>query len=143
MILTKWEGLLPNNTMKKFIICTIVLLTSGCSLSFGQNAHFMTSGVITYEKTINMYALFRKDINKDNESFLQPAYEQYKKNQPQFKKLKSTLTFGDNRTLFTPVEDDATNNGSFWGDDAMVNQNNTTFIDLLAGTLVSQKQVFE
>ena len=129
--------------MKKFIIFTTALLILSSSLSFAQNAHFTTAGVIEYEKTINMYALFKKDINKDNESFLQPAYEQYKKNQPQFKKLKSTLAFAGDKTLFTPIEDDATNNGSFWGDDAMVKQNNTTFIDLVAGTLISQKQVFE
>jgi GLPGLI family protein len=143
MILTKWEASQPNKAMKKFITYFIVSLTLGSSLAFGQNAHFTSSGVIEFEKTINMYALFRKDINKDNESFLQPAYEQYKKNQPQFKKLKSTLTFGDNKTMFTPIEDESTNNGAFWGDDAMVKQNNTTFIDLLAGTLISQKQVFE
>ena len=128
--------------MKKFISYTITMLTLGSSLAFGQNAHFTTSGTIEFEKTVNMYALFRKDINKDNESFLQPAYEAYIKNQPQFKKLKSTLTFEDNKTLFTPVEDDG-NNNSFWGDDAMVKQNNTTFMDLLAGTFISQKQVFE
>jgi GLPGLI family protein len=129
--------------MKKFTIYTTLLLALSSSLSFGQNAHFVTSGIIEYEKTINMYALFRKDINKDNESFLQPAYEAYKKNQPQFKKLKSTLVFGNNKTLFTPIEDDATNNGAFWGNDAMVKQNNTTFIDLAAGTLISKKRVFE
>ncbi len=128
--------------MKKIAIYIIAMLTLGSSLAFGQNAHFPMSGVIEYEKTVNMYALFRKDINKDNESFLQPAYDAYVKNQPQFKKLKSTLTFGDNKTLFTPVEDEG-NNNSFWGDDAMVKQNNTTFIDLLAGTMISQKQVFE
>jgi len=128
--------------MKKFAIFTIAILTLGSSLAFGQNAHFTMSGVIEYEKTVNMYALFRKDINSDNESFLQPAYEVYVKNQPQFKKLKSTLTFGDNKTLFTPIEDDGRNNGWFWGN-PMVEQNNTTFIDLLAGTLISQKKVFE
>jgi len=129
--------------MKKLILYTIALLVLSANLAFAQNAHFTTSGTIEFEKTINMYALFRKDINKDNESFLQPAYEQYIKNQPQFKKLKSTLTFADNKTLFTPIEDESTNNGSFWGDDAMVKQNNTTFADLVAGTLISQKEVFE
>jgi len=118
----------------------MLLLT--VDFSFGQNAHFTTSGVVEYEKTVNMYALFKKDIDKDNESYMQPAYEAYKKNQPQFKKLKSYLNFTDNKTLFTPVEDEA-GNGAFWGDDAMVKQNNTTFTDLQTGTFISHKTVFE
>jgi len=128
--------------MKNVIICLTAIFLSTASLSFGQNAHFVKSGVIEFEKTVNMYALFRKDINKDNESYMQPAFESYKKNQPQFKKLKSTLSFSDNKTLFTPIEDEA-GNGAFWGDDAMVKQNNTTFTDLQTGTFISHKTVFE
>ncbi len=128
--------------MKNIIIFLTAILLLTVDLSFGQNTHFTTSGVIEYEKTINMFALFRKDINKDNESYMQPAFEAYKKNQPQFKKLKSTLNFTDNKTLFTPIEDEA-GNGSFWGDDAMVKQNNITFTDLQSGSFISQKSVFE
>jgi GLPGLI family protein len=128
--------------MKTLKILLLLIFTTGALPVLGQNAHFIKSGVIAYEKTVNMYALFRKDINKDNESYMQPAFETYQKNQPQFKKLKSTLNFSGDKTLFTPEEDEE-GNGSFWGDDAMVKQNNTTFTDLLNRTLVSQKQVFE
>ena len=123
-----------------FFITAILLLMAG--ISSGQNAHFVNSGVIEYEKTANMYAIFKKGINKDNESFLQPAFEAYKKNQPQFKKLKSTLSFTDNKTMFKPIEDEG-GNGGFWGNDAMIKQNNTTFTDLTANTFISQKNVFE
>jgi GLPGLI family protein len=143
MILTKWEALpQKNRIMKNVIIFLTAILLLTVDLSFGQNTHFTTSGIIEYEKTINMFAMFRKDIDKDNESFLRPAYEQYVKNQPQFKKLKSTLSFADNKTMFTPIEDESSN-GGFFGNDAMVKQNNTTFTDLLAGTFISQKKVFE
>jgi len=127
--------------MKKLTLFTIALLFLSNHL-FAQNAHFVSTGVIEYEKTVNMYALFKKDINKDNESYMQPAFEQYKKNEPQFKKLKSTLSFADNKMLFTPIEDEG-GTGSFWGDDAMVKQNNTTFTDLVAGNFITQKSVFE
>jgi len=143
MILAKWE-VLPqrNRSMKNVIIfLTAILLLNG-HLSFGQDVHFTTSGVIEYEKTVNMYALFRKDINSQNESFIQQAYEAYKKNQPQFKKLKSILNFSDNKTLFTPVADEA-GIGVFWGNDAMVKQNNITFTDLQSGSFISQKRVYE
>ena len=128
--------------MKNTIIFLTGILLSIAGRSIGQNAHFATSGVIEFEKTVNMYALFKKDINKDNESYMQPAFEVYKKNQAQFKKLKSTLNFTDNKMLFTPVEDEA-GNGAFWGDDAMVKQHNITFTDLHSGNVISQKSVFE
>ena len=128
--------------MKNIIIYLTATLLLTTDFSFGQNVHFITSGIIEYEKTINMYALFRKDIYNDNESFLKPAYEQYVKNQPQFKKLKSTLNFADNKTLFSPIEDE-TSNGGFWGNDAMVKQNNIIFTDLLSQSFISQKKVFE
>jgi GLPGLI family protein len=142
MILVKWAVLQKNNMMKPATLFVLGMLLLNSCLLCAQNTHFTTSGVIEYEKTLNMYALFRKDINKDNESYMQPAFEAYKKNQPQFKKLKSTLNFTDNKTLFTPVEDEA-GNGSFWGDDAMVKQNNITFTDLQSGSFISQKSVFE
>ncbi len=128
--------------MKTATLSTIALLLLTNSLLFGQNTHFTTSGVIEYEKTVNMYALFRKSINKDNETFTKPAYEQYIKNKPQFKKLKSVLNFKDNKSLFTPVEDEVGISG-FWGEDAMIKQNNTTFTDLQNHTFITQKDVFE
>jgi len=144
MTLVKWPALRPNNTMKKFSLYLLIALMLCSSLAFGQNAHFVNAGTVEFEKTINMYALFRKYIAKypEDEGFSKPAYEQYVKNQPQFKKLKSTLVFGDNKTLFTPVEDNSPYNG-FWGDDSMVGQNNTTYMDLANGLMTSQKQVFE
>lgn len=122
------------------IISVALLLITGNT--FAQNAHFVNSGTIEFEKTANMFALFSRSINKDNETFLAPAFEQYKKNQPQFKKLKSNLNFTGNQTMFVPALDESTR-GGFFGDDAMVNQNNTTFSDLQTGTFISQKKVFE
>ena len=89
-----------------------------------------------------MYAIFQKGITKDNESFLTPAYEAFKKNQPQFKKLKSTLTFSDNKTLFTPADDENSIPG-FFGNTAMITQNNIIFTDAGAGTFIATKKVFD
>lgn len=105
-----------------------------------QNAHFAVNGTVEYEKTVNMWAMMKKRINKNNESYMQPAYEQFRKTQPQFKKLTSTLTFGDNKTLFTPKPDDSPAN--MWGA-VMVTQNNTVASDLNSLTSVIQKVVYE
>ncbi|HEY8780869.1 MAG TPA: GLPGLI family protein [Mucilaginibacter sp.] len=129
--------------MKTKIIFLIGILILAVNLAFGQsNARFTTSGVIEYEKTVNMYALLKKQINKDNEAFYQPIYDSYIKNQPQFKKLKSTLSFADNQTMFVPTEDE-NGTGNFFGNNAMVNQNNTIFTDLQTKTFVGQKKVFD
>lgn len=118
-----------------------ILLLSGFAVK-AQNAHFTSSGTIEFEKTVNMFAMLKKQINKDNEAFYQPIYDAYVKNQPQFKKMKSTLSFVDNKTAFTPIEDENATN-SFFGNEAMVGQNNTTFTDFNSQSYVNQKKVFE
>ncbi len=120
-------------------IACLLLLSTGL---FAQNAHFTTSGVIEYEKTVNMFALLKREINKDNEAFYQPLYDSYVKNQPQFKKLKSKLNFADNKTLFTPIVDESSS-GNFFGNMALVNQNNTILTDLQTKTFIGQKLVFD
>jgi hypothetical protein len=88
--------------MKKHMFILLTCLFSG-SIAFAQNTHFTTSGTIEYEKRVNMYGVIKAVINKDNESWYAPAFESYKKTNPQFKVLKSTLTFGSNKTLYAPI----------------------------------------
>jgi GLPGLI family protein len=122
-------------------LLTGLLLFSYCEVN-AQNAHFTNSGTIEFEKTVNMFSMLKKQINKDNEAFYQPIYDQYIKNQPQFKKMKSTLNFVDNKTFFVPIEDENATN-SFFGNEAMVGQNNTTYTDLNTQSYINQKKVFE
>jgi cytochrome c-type biogenesis protein CcsB len=76
MISIKWEG--NQNNMKKLTLITLSIFWTGQFL-FGQTAHFTTSGIIEFEKTANLYAIFQKSINKDNESYLVPDFEAFKK----------------------------------------------------------------
>ncbi|GAA4338972.1 GLPGLI family protein [Mucilaginibacter gynuensis] len=128
--------------MKKIYIITIAVIACLSNIAAAQNARFARSGTIEYEKSMNMYAIIKKNINKDNESYLQPAYDQYKKNQPQFKKLKSTLNFSDNKTLFVPIPPENTNNG-FFGNSPMTVQNNTVYTDFNTNKIINQKKVYE
>jgi len=127
---------------RTFIIIAACLITFTGSLVRAQNAHFTTSGTIEFEKSINMYAIIKKLINKDNESYLTQALDQYKKTQPQFKKLKSTLTFDDNKVLFSPQPEEATTN-NFFGSSPINTQINTIASDLSTGTSITQKKIFE
>lgn len=125
---------------KNFILSLILIFSS--ELIFAQHAHFTTSGTIEFDKNINVYGIMKKQINKDNETFTVPALEAYKKNNPQFKVLKSTLSFSDNKTLFTPIVPENQSN-NFFGGGPMVNQGNTIYTDLSTSSKISQKEVFE
>jgi len=126
--------------MKRTLVILFALLLA-YTFSDAQNAHFSTSGVIEYEKTVNMFALMKKEINKDNESYMEPVYEAFIKTNQQFRKLKSTLTFSADKTLFVPVEDDGAPS-NFWGN-VMADQYNTVYTDVTAGNTVCQKKVYE
>jgi GLPGLI family protein len=128
--------------MKYILLSATILFTLSSNLLLAQNTHFTQNGTITFEKTINMYAVFQKLITKDNESFLQPAFESFKKSQKQFKVLKSTLTFTNNKTLFTPIEPE-TASGGFFGGGPLANQVNTVFTDLNTSTSITQKNIFD
>lgn len=126
--------------MKKAILFTILLCTG--KLLLAQNTHFTTSGTIEFEKSVNMFALIKKNITKDNADYMQPVYDQYIKTKPQFKKMKSVLTFSKDKSLFKPVEDELPAN-DMYGNDPMVTQNNIIFTDLLNNTSITQKNVFD
>jgi GLPGLI family protein len=127
--------------MKKKIILFAILsgLAAGAR---AQHAHFANSGTIEFERRTNAYALIGKAINKDNEAWMQPAFDYYKKNSPQFRILTAKLAFGDNKTLYTPNDADIPAN-MLMGDSPMLNQFNTIFTDLPAKSAVDQKKVFE
>ncbi|MCC8424260.1 GLPGLI family protein [Mucilaginibacter sp. UR6-11] len=128
--------------MKNLLItfgCFLILANTNC---LAQTEHFTTSGIIEFTKTSNAYAIIRKEINKDNESYTQNAFEEYKKTQPQFKVLKSTLKFGSNKTLFTPVEPETPPTNYFFNV-VIAEQNSTVYTDLNTGISTSQKKVFE
>lgn len=129
--------------MKQITLLTILLLllltdTSG----FAQHARFTTEGIIEFEKSVNMHAQIKKYITKDNEAYYIPAFDQYKKSQPQFRVLKSTLTFSKDKTLFTPVPAEETARNWF-SDIPATTQNNIIYTDLSSNTSLVQKSIFE
>jgi GLPGLI family protein len=141
MISPKWGAARQkNNRMKKTVIILSTLLFLS-NIVFAQHAHFPTSGKIEFNRTMNMWALMKKRINKDNEAFMQTIYDAYVKSTPQFKVLKSTVSFNDNKTLFVPIEDE--NTDSFFGESPITTQNNIVYTDLSTNTQISQKKVFE
>jgi len=127
--------------MKTRLAFLIALLFAG-KIMFAQNAHFTTSGSISYEKSVNTFAIIKRLYGDDlNEGFFKQAFEQYQKTQPQFKVLKSTLVFDNSSTLFTPVPPE-TSSGNFFSLPAS-DQFNIIYTDLGAHSVTEQKAVFE
>ena len=127
--------------MKTKLAFFIALLFTG-KLTFAQNAHFTTSGTISYEKSVYTFAIIKRLYgDRLNDGIFSQAYEQYKKTQPQFKVLKSTLAFDKDKSLFTPLPPENIP-GSFFNIPT-ADQNNTVYTDFELNAVVEQKAVFE
>ena len=139
---TKMAGGAPKQQRLKKKILLFASLLIHVAIVSAQYAHFITSGTIEFEKRTNAYALIQKMINKDNEAWMQPAFDYYKKNNPQFRTMNAKLEFSNDNTLYTPKETDLIQNGLV-GDSPMLNQFNTIFTDLGVKKIIDQKKVFE
>ena len=122
------------------IFLSILLLSA--EMVFGQHARFTTEGSIEFEKSVNMHAQIKKMINKNNETFYLPAFEQYKKNQPQFKTMKSTLSFSKDKTLYSPIAGEPAPR-SFFSELPAANQHSIIYTDLGTSKSTAQKNVYE
>ena len=87
--------------MKNFYL-TLAFISLNVQLLPAQDIHFTNSGTIEFEKSVNTYALIRRGqiSGKNLAGMEKQLLEQYQQSNPQFKVLKSTLTFSNNKTLF-------------------------------------------
>ncbi|MBK1439040.1 GLPGLI family protein [Parapedobacter sp. ISTM3] len=121
------------------LACLVVFMTVSQPLR-AQYARFVESGVVEFEKRVNMYAKIKSRIG-DN-SFMEQAFEQYRKTNPQFKSFKYSLAFADGKTRFWPHAAPGSSTG-FLGNDPSVDLGNIIVTDLIAGQSISQKSVYE
>ncbi|TCD03411.1 GLPGLI family protein [Pedobacter psychroterrae] len=128
--------------MKHTLIMVSACLLFSISSLFAQNVRFTTDGIIEFEKSSNMFAIMKRQMEKNSSSFMQQAYDAYVKNQPQFRVLKSTLAFSKDKTLYTPIAEENSSRGFFFNDPS-TEQSNTTYTDLALGLFTTQKKVYE
>jgi hypothetical protein len=76
--------------MKKHLFVLLTCLFSSSIAYLHKTRILPHRALSSTRKRVNMYGVIKKVINKDNESWYAPAFESYKKNNPQFKVLKST-----------------------------------------------------
>src|SRR5690606_18559395 len=111
---------------------------------FAQYAHFVETGSIEFEKRINIYAIIGKKITPNSSGLEVRMFEEYKKTQPQFLTLKSTLSFSKDKTLFVPTANENSIPAlNFLGIGPTSSQINIVANDLTSKTSTIQKQVFE
>ncbi len=118
----------------------LTMLFAYWNIGIAQTLHVIHYGVIEYEKTDNMFALIKKKVTPSSMEY-KPHYEEYLKTEPQFLKLKSTLTFSNNKTLFIPTP--SAQRISYWYDSPMANQINIIYSDLDKKVSVIKKDFYE
>lgn len=128
--------------MNRKLILLVLLFISISAVTSAQNIRFVKEGIITYERTINTYAIMEKKMSKSDNAFKGPMMDGFKKSQSQFKTLKSTLYFSKNQTLFKPTEDTSPP-VNYFGPSPEFSQLNTIFSDLSTHQQVTQKSAFE
>lgn len=125
----------------KRILITLYILILSVGVSSAQHK-IITKGSIEFEKSVNTYAIIKKMLGPNMQGLTQQLFEQYQKSQPQFKVLKSTLTFDGDKTLFTPIPYESTG-PNFMGEIPMGEQRNTVYTDLIANISINHKGFFD
>lgn len=125
----------------KNIIITILLLLPGTAL-FAQYTKFTHSGTVEFEKTINLFTLAKGQMPDKPDEYDIQRFNSYKKNTPQYRKLKSVLTFNNEHTLYTPVPVEIYEK-VMGNDNPMAKQFNTVYNDFTTGITTVQKNVYE
>lgn len=124
--------------MKTILIFIISLLTG--NFLFAQHARLITSGIIEFEKTVNMYAVTKQEIGNHPSDEMITRFDNFKKTQPQFKKLTSTLNFSIDRSLYTPNL--ASDNNVNLANNPVAKQFNVNFMDFTTGMSTIQKDIY-
>jgi GLPGLI family protein len=122
---------------------TILSLICMMNFAMAQNARFVNQGIIEFEKKINVYALLKDQAKRYPDNFWSAqALEQYHKNNPQFKTLKSELIFKNNQTFFNPIPDESAMN-NWLSSFGSAKQNNIILTNLKTETSINQKSIYE
>ncbi|WP_443937046.1 GLPGLI family protein [Pedobacter sp. MW01-1-1] len=96
--------------MKRQLNYILVLMMAFMSINtFAQNAHFVQNGIIEFEKKSNSYAIIKRNTKGEDAGYVQTMIDSYKKNNPQFKVEKSTLSFTREKSLYKWTNTDMVN----------------------------------
>ena len=131
--------------MKNLKYILIVVLFLAATAANAQNVRFVTQGTIEYEKRVNAYALIKEQIKiwGDEDVYSATAFENYQKNNPQFKTAKSKLVFNSETTAFLPEEEAIASTNNWFSSLVQFQQANSTLTNLKTGLSTTQKKVYD
>jgi GLPGLI family protein len=127
------------NNMKTLYWLSIAVILLNYNTALSQSLQFNGPFIIEYDKTINTYAVIKKLLGKDPMALDAEKFEVYKKTQPQFKVLKSTLSYKNGKSLFVPAVADISVRPLF--NIPFAEQQNTVYTDISNKRIVSQKDL--
>lgn len=125
--------------MKTIYLLVIATLMLSYSNAFSQSSQFTGPFIIEYDRSVNTYAIIKKLLGKNPMALDAEKFEVYKKTQPQFKVLKSTLMYQNGKSLFVPAAADISVRPLF--NIPFAEQNNTVYTDFVNKRVVSQKDL--
>lgn len=128
---------------KSIFKITLLLLVFAHATVRAQNIRFVNKGTIEYEKKVNMYAKLAKRMNKSNSSWMKQIYEEYKRSQPQFKSVKTVLSFSADASLYEPIESNTVQGNNFLSNDPTINLKKIIYTDFKTNTSISEKNLYE
>ena len=121
-------------------ILSCLLLTASLQ---AQTNKTITSGTIDFEKRINMYAVAVNELTDSKSGYAESekrSLETYKKANPQFGTLQSTLIFNNDKSLFTPIKPNVPLN-NFYGN-PIGTQFNTIYTDMTTKSVTAEKILY-
>jgi len=123
-------------------IYTYLIIVLTFAAASAQENGAVLSGQIEYERSVNKYAFIEKSMKKFNSNSMREDFIKYKTSHPQFLVMKSILSFGDNKTLFTPLTELDNQPENRWNGQPIADQINTVFSDLDEKRTLTEKKVF-
>lgn len=127
------------NNMKTNYLLVIAAVVLSCGTAFSQTPAFNAPFTIEYQRTANTYAIIKKLLGKEPMALDAEKFELYKKTQPQFKVLKSTYTYQNGKSIFTPAPADISVRPLF--DIPFAEQYNVVYTDYVNKKVVVQKDL--
>lgn len=124
--------------------CSILILLIFVSkILTAQQAKFITTGIIEFEKRVNLFEIIRKGIDFNKNPLLLQSFEQYKSANQQFRTYKSHLSFNKTVALYSSVDTIRDTQASFLGLNSILGQNDTIITNLSNAESIEHKYIFE
>ncbi|WP_165501732.1 GLPGLI family protein [Pedobacter frigiditerrae] len=128
--------------MNKLMMLWLVFSLFHVKFTLAQDDNLITEGIIEFEKSANKFALIEKSLIKYNSNTMKEEFIKYKASHPQFLKLKSSLSFSSEKTLYMPSRNNESDLENRWNGKNIVSQINTVYNDFSTHTTITEKEIY-